>query len=588
MSFLISNFKFSQPTVLVDGTPVAAANLQPIISTLYDNDQYLKSILDYFVAPSALVKQVEVDINVEVGHPVYYDPVDKVYKLANYAASTINNQLLLEESAEVWGIVIRKTEIDSALILIDGIAQIDLTNSTNSATPSGKFYLSDTPGQLVSTPPNDLAPVFVLAAAGDGNVLFRPFSADFSGLILQWRHDLVCEAAGTVVVNGNRLEFATTNTNVAGWLPVNSSAFSGMTPPASAVFGYNIAADQTLSDRWPPKYLPTIYLEFDRGLDPNVGGTGVPLGGGGLAVVNNDTIWWLSDCIDDCPFDLTPQATPVPGNCPRDLVKRLKLYAARPSGRTISSLSRVASLRSLHPGLRVFERDTTTTADSGFLDLQLQLINFLSVDNDESSLALKSVQANKFTRGPIVTSLEVDGPGLVLTEGDDLDSAKYGKVKISLTGTGQREITPQIVSLRRAEERSFNGTVAIGLPTQRDSGIRSQFNIPLSVAPDTDLVYRVWVMGVFESGGPTAPSENLSLTYKIVSAPDPTTVVGSGADVASSFTSAVTINQGTVYEIVSAPIQVQPGDIVYLDIGRTPGAATYQIHVLKHFLYIAP
>ncbi|NDC41872.1 MAG: hypothetical protein EBZ77_10035, partial [Chitinophagia bacterium] len=369
---------FTNPADISNGQPVDEQTLQPILEALYQNDVYLKGILDYFQAPSGLTKCVTVNTNVQVGQPVYYSNTTGAYEKSAYGSFSSSKRVILSESAETWGIVLEKKTADTALILVDGIAKVDLTASFGAATHSGRLYLGTTPGTLVETPPNDLAPVYVLSAVDDGYVLFRPYSGENSALILQWKHKLVSEAAGTVVVagsgNSQKLQINSPNKNLPGWLPV--SQFSNA--PAGAVFGYNIDADLTLKAVWPPKYLSTMYMEMDRGLTADVGATGVSLGVGGMCQIDNSGIWWFSDCVVDCPFDPIARAPGDPGVCPRELFKTVTIYAARPAGSGVGVAGLVSSLRSAHPALKVLRRDTQSAAENGDLDLQLALSNLIA------------------------------------------------------------------------------------------------------------------------------------------------------------------------------------------------------------------
>jgi hypothetical protein len=178
--------------------PVSAETLQPILQALYNNTVYLKEIIDYFEMPSALVKCVEINPACTIGTPVYYSSSTGRYEPAVYETTTLlDGRTIMNETAEVWGIVVRRQSVDTAIILIDGIYKVDMTASTSFANPEGKWYLDNAPGMLTAVPPNGLYPVYVCSGSGDGNILFRPYSGEFGALILQWKHELVCEPSGT-------------------------------------------------------------------------------------------------------------------------------------------------------------------------------------------------------------------------------------------------------------------------------------------------------------------------------------------------------------------------------------------------------
>lgn len=219
---------FTGQPILIDGIPVEAATLQPILDALYANDVFLKGVLDYFEMPSALQKCVPVDPLVEVGQPVYYNETNERYELAQYVSVVSDSgRVYLESTAEVWGILLSREATDTGRILICGIHPLDITAALLDLNNTGKFYLSDQPGKLVSSPPDEQAPVYVLTATADGSVLFRPWSGEYAGLVLQWKHVLLAEAAGTVVITDGEVTITSPNSSLPGWLPAAHASFGG-------------------------------------------------------------------------------------------------------------------------------------------------------------------------------------------------------------------------------------------------------------------------------------------------------------------------------------------------------------------------
>lgn len=577
---------FTDPPDLANEQPVDADTLQPILEALYNNDLYLKSILDYFQMPSALMRCVTCNPAVEVGQPVYYSSLSERYELAQFGSTiTGDNKVLLDESAEVWGLVLRKEASDQAVILVDGISPVDLSNSTGSPAVTGKYYLSESPGELVSTPPDDCAPVYVLTGADDGMVLFRPWSGEYTGLVLQWKHSLTAAAAGSFTVTDTTVAIDTPNSSVAGWLPADDAVFEG-NAPAGAVFGYNLSQDSTLLERWPLRYINTAYLEIDRGKSATILGQGVPLGPDGLCIIDENGIWWMSDCAEDAPWDALELGPPCDG-CPliRDI--RVTLYAARPAGASLASNQGQTTLVSHHPALSIVRRNTSTAATKGDLDLDIDPAQLILPGDDLTNTALKAVSGNKIVTGPVLTRITSASDSLVITGTEHASGGFYGDVSIDLADVTAREILPQTVALNRAEEESYGGTLAIGLTPLRTSGFRSAFMIPSELPHLANVKFILWAFakatGV-DPGG-VQGTENLSCSYTIVSEPNPTQNVASLSPVSIAIPG-VTVNHAVAYKIETGLFEVSPGDVVYMAIERVPQNTAFEIHVLKQLLFV--
>ena len=580
---------FTSLPELINGIPVSAETLQPILEALYANDLFLKSVLDYFDMPSALMRCVEVNPAALVGQPVYYSGDTERFELARYASTTSGSgQIFLDETAEVWGIIREKPTADTALILICGMSTIDLTQSIETLPASGKYYLDDVAGKLSPTPPDDVAPVYVLSATADGNVLFRPWSGEYAGLVLQWKHELFPVAAGTPATANGEVTIGSPNSSLPGWLPANNAVFNG-NAPAGAVYGYNIAADEVLSAKWPPRFLNTVHLDFDRGIDPTIGGTSVPLGEDGLAIVDEHGIWWMNACDVDTPFDPLQFAGTDIGDCPRQSPKKLTMYAARPAGIAAGD-NLTMSLRSQHPSLRVVRRDTASLATSGDLDLLLDVGQLItSQTTDTFGYAVKRADDNRLTRGPVVTAIRSGSPQIAITGSNTYgagDQFKHGELTIATTGVATPELHPLSTALIRAEEEVVYGTLGIGLPTVRSSSFRSKFVVPDGIGGNAVVSFRVWIMGHFPNNNLVAiTSEQLALSVKILPPPGPSTNVAALSETTVALP-ASPVENGKVFLQISDTFTVAAGSIVYAELARTPGNASYEMHSLNHYLYI--
>jgi hypothetical protein len=239
----------------------------------------------------------------------------------------------------------------------------------------GTYYLSAvTPGGLVQQkPPISVA---VLRATGAGEVFVMPQFIDFLDRHSHYAIQLHCQPAGTVTppAFGERHAIAEADASLPGWLPASDPSFNGKAPP-DAVFGYNIAKQPGLVDLWPPLPVVNSRLEWDKGLDDNVGATGVAAT---LCVLNNDGIWWMSDCYGDAPWPID-YMTGVSDSlsisleaCPRPLSMAMTLYFTKLDFNTDATA--VLSLQSMDPRINVFCVSTPTIpATAGNLGISLNL-----------------------------------------------------------------------------------------------------------------------------------------------------------------------------------------------------------------------
>lgn len=571
---------FTDPASIVNGLPVNADTINTRLEALYQNDLYLKQVLDYFEMPSGLIRCVEVDPASQKGQPVYYSDVAGRYELAYYSETGGT----LDTNAQVWGIIVKKESNDKALILIDGIYPVDLTAAIGTANYSGKLFLGDTPGTLTANPTGE-TPVFALSASGDGSVLFRPWTGEHLGTISQWKHSLVCEAAGTGSITDCVGSIANANDALPGWLPADDASFVG-TAPAGAAFGYNIPADANLEARWPLKYPDSAHLDFDRGCHLAIGGTSVPMGADGLVIIDENGIWWMNDCAQDLPWDPTP-GTPSNDSCPRTLAKRLTLHMAAPAGGGGGGGSAAVSLVSTHPAFRFVKENTDTLASVGALNLTFSASNLIGTNTDYGGLALKSVNGNVIDRGPVVTSIKA-GNGISISSDSAYESngdRYFHEVELSAELAGQRELLPGTTALSKATEERTLGTLGIGLPARRLSSLTSQFVVPSDLTGPVTLSFRTWTMASFASGSGTGAAETLNVTLKKLEPPTPTT--NATLMVEETLTlPACAIANAVVEEQVSDTFQATPGSVLYITVERESASVDYILEVLKHYVYV--
>lgn len=573
---------FAEPPYIVDGMPVNAANTNPSIIQLYQNDLALRNILEYFQMPSALLAKVEVNPAVQVGQPVYYSSETGRYELASFAKTTVGGQVYLAATAEVWGIVTTKLSNDTVYMLVDGIHPVDLTSSAGAGPHAGRYYLGDTPGELTTNPTDLTSAVFVCATAENGKVLFRPHTNSLGGLLAVWRHVLSGQAAGDPLVVDGHVTVTNQDADSQGWLMANNAAFGG-NAPVGAVFGYNIAADETLTSLWPPLFLQTVHLELFRDSSSSVGGTSVPLGVGGLCIVDENGIWWMSSCVDDSPFVVAPPPHIDPEDCPRVTPRQVVFHAMKPT--SVSSMGGMA-LRSTHPSVRVYRSGTSSVAQQGELDLSLSPVHLLDAVDGSGAFAVTTADSGSLIRTPVVRSITA-GPGVTVTADNLLPGSWHGNVTISAVGQLPQVILPATTSLVRAAENQQLGTLGILLPQRRISQIVSAFHLPAGTGYTYTVEYCYWAMASFsdaEEG--TADPELHDLNIRMLSSPVELGSPLSAMTLLSVPLEAMPQVHQRVFEVKSDPMLIAPGTTLFASLSRQATNLPHGVVVLKHFMKI--
>ena len=574
---------FKSPNAITNGQPVSQQTIDPVISQLYANDLYLKDILDYFEMPSALLRCVPCNPAVQVGQPLYYSDASSRFELAQYASVVApSGHVFLEESAEVWGIAVKRESADEALLAISGLYPVDLSAAVDGPVVTGKYYLDVEEGKLNTTPPDDVAPVYVCTTTDSGLTLLRPWSGEHNGIVLQWRHSLTPVALGQTQVTSGVVSITSPVTNTAGWLPADHGIFDG-NAPQGAKFGYVIPNDNVLESRWPPRFLSSVHVEFDRGLDAGVSATSVPVGEDGLVLVDSHGIWWMSDCENNVPFDLTGAAPADVAACPPELGVRVTLYAARPGGVRASELGK-SSLQSTHPGIKIYGRDTTENASHGHLDIKLSLEDAVHPSAvDTGGTAIKSIDNERFILGP-ATSRVKPGAGIHIAgaEGDS-NTGFYGDITVSSHAETINELLPQTTELRRATEGRFYSTLGIVFPNTYTSGVTSTFIVPTNLAAPVELELLAWLSPIWPNGeDPGAEDEPFTVTVTRLPRPDDETSLMTLSEVSLTFPDVYPTDRA-VREYISSTFTAYPGDVLYVAIDR-PNVKPYSIVLLKHLL----
>lgn len=549
---------------------------------LTNNTRYLRALFEITRQGQALFICQAPVADVSLGMPVYYHVGSGTFRPAQVQFTEQNSELVLADSSHVMGIVTAYVPGSAtATVLLEGLASVDLTESTGFASPSGLYYLTRESGQL-SLSEDRAVSAPCLFALGNGTVLFHPrWSTPLSQYRIR-KYTLTANPSGTPVTTSGRVSIVGGgDATVRGWLASDHASFSGKEVPVDAVFGYNLAAHLDVSEIWPPSPLELVQLLWQVNGDGR-GGAGVV--SSELVHFNSDGIWWLSDCADQVPWSETGPASACSERIASALTLLFPDLVANDTGR-------VTSLRSLSDSLKFYREGTTTEATSGALVAALQASWALgSTTDDPGILAVKAVDAQGLlSRGPVVSGLKSGSDELVLTGGvlEASTGFRYGGVTVDLAGPQKAELLPQRIALDgAATDESHLVHLAVGMPPNVNSAIRTQFYIP-GVSADAFylLQYEVWLQAASDGVLPALTSQ--ARAWK-----RPTIAVGSQPTedtVLSLSVPATPLLEGQYIEVVSEAFALQQGSMISLLLSRNVSSgdrSSIETRVLKQVLRI--
>lgn len=581
------------------GDPVSPSITNAPTRALDQKIRYLWDLLQAASTGSTVyARAVTVEAEAAVGMPVYYNNTTQRFERGLALAETVavTGALLTAESAKVWGLVANKTNSTLADVLLYGYETLSIAAATNGSNAAGTWYLSgQTRGGLVQQrPPVSVA---VLRSDGTGRVFVMPQFVDFLERHVHYKFALACAPAGAVTppVPGERHAISVPDTGAKGWLPAFDPVFGGKAP-SGAAFGYNLAADPALDSIWPPVPLENAYLEWDKGIDPDVSGTGVPLGSGGLCVLNRDGIWWMSDCYGDVPWPVdtdtaNPESVSLSDShieCPRLLTMTLTLWFTRINFATDTTA--VTSLRSLSDRLivRCLDGDEATMGDLT-IDLDLDLV---VADNARGYLALKSLEDDTFQRGPVcegiyalsdtvsltgplTTPLDPDAPG-----GTQL---YHGPVGIAVAPASTQELLIETIRVDRVETETYQDTTYLGFRAAQASSFRAKLAIPAAIAlPSPQLALRFLLLGRALGSMPSLTVTARRLPRPTNGAVVPVDLPLAGAEFAVTIDTAATLSANNQYiEATSTPFAVAAGDVIFFTVSRAVDGYPAEIGLIQ-------
>jgi hypothetical protein len=577
-----------------DGEPVTAAVDGRPLRALAGRSEYLKDRIDAAEMGEAVVRRaVSLDPAAAPGFAVYWDAAQSRFApaLAAVAEDPETGGLVPAASAEVVGIVAARANSTLGDVVLLGRTIVDLTAAIGEAVVPGRYYLSSSrPGGLERRRPPAGIPVLYADGAGSAYVL-----PALHGLLEQHVHHrfaLFCQPAGGNNVGEGRHAVADPDPALPGWLPADHASFGG-SAPTGAAFGYNLAAHPELARAWPPVPIGSVALWWDT----TDGGRLVPQGKNALVFVDRTTIWWMSDCAGDVPwpadYDADAPPAPVPDNaatpeCPRATEMRLVLSFTE---------MLFATEKSVVTGLDIAEGAPLTLRDchgaaarTGDLTLGLALDFTAGGDAEAGDLVFKAVEGTTFRRGPVIEGI-IQGTGLLLTStrprSGDGATVHQGIVTASAdTDPGSRELLPQVVDVRDAQQRTHKDVLYLGFPAGYASSIRMRFAIPAAGLPP-DPQFRLRLL-LFAPVTGTLPATIAS--YRRLPRP------GAGLDVALPTADApltCNTNLATVAEryreVESAAVAVAAGDVLYVTFGRqAPDGYSGELGLVQAAVIVTP
>lgn len=574
------------------GDPVIEGSVNDPIMQLDQNVRYLYDLIKAATIGSTIfARQVTVEASVVAGMPVYYNATTQRFEKAVTSLETdlTSGVLRTSPSTNVWGIVYEKFDTTLADLLLYGYAPLDISLAVEGPVVAGVYFLSGTtPGKMNSNRPPVAVPV--LRSDGNGMVFVTPTLVDFFDRHVHYHFGLYTQPAGDTSppAPGDRHVITNPDANLVGWLPADHASFNGLAP-VGAVFGYNIKAHQQLNSAWPPLPAQNSYLEWNRGDNVILSGTplpfggGVPLGDGGMAIIDRNGLWWMTDCNGDCPWpaDLDTGNPNVSsqslGECPYTPGMRMDLWFTRINFATDTTA--VTSLRSADARIKVNCLQTGLPATAGDLELLLDFSFLIKDDTAIGSLVLKELAGNQFRRGRVVEGLLKGSPNVVLSSAvtrpvdpnNPLSPTLFQDVvTVAVTPQNTLELDTQLVRLDSVTEEYYQNLMYLGFGATELTSLRAKIHVPYDlVVPNPKLTLRFRVLG--RNIGTTP---QLTVTARRVSQPtaDLTNLVPLPL-LATEFP--VTINFQTTlgtanlyYQAESLPFTIAPGDIVFFTVTR--------------------
>lgn len=588
------------------GEPVQANIVNRPDTALETRTNYLKDRLDAAALGQALFDvDAAVAENVLEGQPVFWNALTQRYEQAVVAVApdAVTQNIVTQPSSDCVGLVHQKKANNIADIVLHGLVKLpNITNAVTGPVTPGRYYLSAAqPGKLTKERP--AAPVSICYIQGNKDncaadpwIIVAPQMHDFLADHTHYSFELVARPVGTATLNGGRWQMTVASgldlNTERGWLPASHASFAGKAPP-NAAFGYNLKAHTELAQLWPPVPVSAAAILWDKGANLT-GAFEIPLGSDGLAVLNANGIWWMSNCVNDVPW---PASAPGSSSssagieCPRTERMRVIVFFLRMLFANDKSVVTSLYAKPNSPiRLTNCNNEPATTGDLK-IDLDLQLL--IEPGDSIGGRAIKEIAtSNTFKRGWITEGVFSTSEAIVLTGTNTrgltvAEKAEFqissnaplvhqGLVRLAFNDPAlEREIAPQIIRLSDVIERLYYDVPYLAFPQAQESSLRLRFNVPnsgLSSSLQMTVLAQLLGRAVGASGLPT-----LQVTYRRLPRPAPTAVPLEKNDTTGlSLQYTTPITPDSVVEAATTPFTVNPGDTVLVTISRKiPDSVTY-------------
>lgn len=585
--------------LIQDGEAVKAATPNRPLQQLDGNIRYLKDLLETALLGQAnFIRDATVDAAVQVGQPVFFNATTLQFEQAIGAveSDTTTGFLKTAATSHVAGIVYRKLNSTKADILVSGFAEIDMSAAIDGTPAAGVYYLSNAEaGKLTSVlPPSGLPIVQLLqpgSSSGTWQVLLKPQFHDF---LLDHRHytyEMVALPAGDHAppAPGGTHTITNADNTAEGWLPASDPVFGGKAP-ANAKFGYNLSVS-SLKEVWPPVPLSGATLSLVKPEDPNVedGITGAWVVPDDYVTIDENGIWWLSDCYNEVPWPTlldTNSPTSVSASCPLP-AEEVRLYLNWVASGFYTDQTAVLSLKGREgSGIVFYCRNTDDVAETGHLEADFDLNLLLDKDDEAGHLVFKTLGDGKFNRGPVVESIKSGSPELTVISDVELGANDEAYANITLKTNldiTNSEFPVDTVRLNGVEEEFYEEVIALGFPSDRPGDFRGRCVVPGQIAfpAGTTLKLQFWVLG--RAAG-TVPDNVFTLTYRIL--PQPAsggTQALPTSDSSLSLSAGATLSSADEYYVIeSAAFNIAAGDQILFTLGRNaPDSYNGELHILR-------
>jgi hypothetical protein len=565
-----------------DGEPADANSVNRQTAALDQRTRYLWSLFQAAAAGQALfARQRPIDPSCVIGQAVYWDE-DAGQFAAGVISATYNattGQIEPAISCIVRGVVYQILASGVADILLYGFVQLDVSGAMapGQTLAAGIYYLSaSSPGNLTTV--RSGVPITVLQADGQGGIFCAPGTIDAINNHTHLHFSLAPIPAGAHADPGSGVHVITAaNTAVEGWLPASDPSFNSLAPEG-AYFGYNMPANAGLTAAWPPLSADQAVL-FQNGVLVDSHDTD------GLVRVDNNGIWWMSNCNTRVPFPIhlvttnTSCATAwaglltAPDACSATPTPTLDFYFCQPA--YITADTAVGSLVSTDPRIEIFrEGEPDVGASSGALQLALNL-SFLLVDADPGGyLAIKSFDptTQTFLQGPVATGIWSPSSRVTLT-GDESDTVTIadvaqtvyrGNVGINVTSGSIQELMPDLIRIAGAEEVYYQNIMRLSLPAGKVTGLRVRFMVPTTI----DLASPTLALNLRILGRSAGTTGSLTVTYlRIPAAPSAPATIPT-MDSAVTMNTVITLDADQYQDVQATPVSITAGDDVLFMITR--------------------